>query len=105
VATPSTLSATVPQGSTTSVNLALTDGSADCGYAYSVGTAAPWASIDPDLYSGQVSGSAATTIPVSLNAGKLKPGTYHGVVTVGSQNAEPNPVKVPLTLTVTSSSG
>jgi hypothetical protein len=103
VATPSSLSATVVEGTTTSVNLALTDGSKDCGYAYSVGTNAPWASIDPDLYSGEVSGSSATTIPIALNASDLRPGTYHNFVVVGSQNAEPNPVKVPITFTVTAS--
>jgi hypothetical protein len=103
-ATPKALTATVAAGATTSVNLVLTDASQTCGYAYSVGDKAPWATVDAALYSGTVAGTSATTIPIAINAAKLKPGTYRTTVVVQSQNAEPNPVKMPLTLTVTSAS-
>jgi hypothetical protein len=69
-----------------------------------VGDKAPWATVDAALYSGTVAGTSATTIPIAINAAKLKPGTYRTTVVVQSQNAEPNPVKMPLTLTVTSAS-
>ena len=100
--TPTSLAVTVKSGSTASTSLTLSDGAKTCGYAYGAGTSVPWATVDPSEYSGSVGAGAATsTLPIDIDASGLAPGTYHGEIKVQTQNAEPNPVLVPITLTVT----
>jgi hypothetical protein len=113
VTSPSSISLTMAQGGSTVVDVSLSDASKQCGYAYSTQSLVPWASIDPNQSSGVVAGSGpvpgsdadtgdgAGMVPIDIDTSGLAPGTYHGSVTVQSLNAEPNPVSVPITLTVT----
>jgi hypothetical protein len=101
-AAPGTLSATVPAGQVATVPLALTDGAKSCGYDYSVASDVPWAIVDPVGANGTIgAGGGQATLPIRFDASGMSPGTYHGTVTVQSSNAEPNPVHVPVSLTVT----
>ena len=101
-AAPSSLAVSVPSGTTGTATLTLSDASKACGYAYSARSTVPWATVDEASYSGTVNPGATTAaVPIDLNASGLTPGTYHGDVVVQSQNAEPDPVTVPITLTVT----
>jgi len=115
-ASPSSFNVTLAPGTTTTVNLALSDSSAVCGYAYTLQFEQPWASTGADLYSGTVPATPATApaaasdtgagngfTPITISAAGLAPGTYHGNVVVESQNAVANPTKVPIALTVTGS--
>jgi len=100
---PRTLGVTAQTGSMISTSLTLSDGSKTCGYAYSAVTNVPWATVNQADYSGTVgAGGATTAFPITIDASGLAPGTYYGDVKIQSQNAEPDPVTVPLTLTVTS---
>jgi hypothetical protein len=101
-ASPGSLSASLASGATGSDTLTLSDTSKTCGYAFSAGTNVPWATAAESAYSGTVGASGATaSVPINFDASGLAPGTYHGDVLIQSQNAEPNPVSVPITLTVT----
>jgi len=115
-ATPGSFTVTLAPGASTTVNLALSDPSRVCGYAYSLEFDQPWASTGADLYSGTVPATPATAAPsasdtgggngftpITISAAALAPGTYHANVIVQSQNAAANPTKVPITLTVTGS--
>jgi len=96
------------------VNLGLRDASSTCGYAYSLQGSTPWATFAPDLQSGSVGPSPATSAPtgatdtgagngftpIVISAAGLEPGTYHAHVTVQSQNAAANPTTVPITVNV-----
>ncbi|MHB8437588.1 MAG: S53 family peptidase [Acidimicrobiales bacterium] len=111
---PSSISATVAHGGIGTGSLTLRDTSNTCGYAYSAQSSVGWLSLNADQYSGTVpaSGSAGSTasgdtgdgngtISYVVDATKLAPGTYTGKITVQSQNAEPNPLVITVTLTVT----
>ena len=112
VAAPQSVSLTIGENQSTVVNISMSDASKQCGYAYSSGSTVSWATLDPDQSSGVVVGSGpnsgpggdtgggAGVIPVDIDTTGLVPGTYHGSVVVQSQNAEPNPVTVPIVLTV-----
>ncbi len=107
VATPTALHVSVAAGRTATTALTLSDASKTCGYVFSGQSTVPWATVDPGASapSGTVAGGGATTtLPIALDASGLAPGTYHGSVQIQTQNAEPNPVTVPLTLTVTPAS-
>jgi hypothetical protein len=102
VAAPASLAVSASADFMTTTALTLSDGSKGCGFAYSTSSSVPWATVDPDLYSGTVgTGAATSTIPITVDTSGLSAGTYRGVVTVQSQNAEPNPFTVPITLKVT----
>jgi hypothetical protein len=102
VSTPSSLSVSVASGQTTTKNLVLSDSSKTCGYGFSLASDVPWAVVDSSATPGTVgTGGATTTVPIEIDASGLSPGTYHGVVTEQSMNAEPNPLKIAVTLTVT----
>jgi hypothetical protein len=104
VATPAALHVSVGSGITATTALTLSDASKTCGYVFSAQSNVPWATVDPGAAapSGTVAGGGATTtLPIVLDTSGLAPGTYHGSVEVQTQNAQPNPVTVPLTLTVT----
>jgi hypothetical protein len=107
VATPAALHLSVAAGTTATTALTLSDASKSCGYVFSAQSTVPWASVDPGggAPSGTVAGGGATTsLPIGLDASGLTPGTYHGSIELQTQNAEPNPLTVPLTLTVTPAS-
>jgi hypothetical protein len=114
VATPASISVSLPPGSSTDDNLVLSDSSQTCGYAYSLDTGAPWVQANPFLQSGYVpvpaaaaapaatdSGSGNGFVPLTISAAGLAPGTYATQITVNSQNAVTNPTIVPVTLHVT----
>jgi kumamolisin len=112
--TPKTLSVKLARGKETTVDLALSDSSKVCGYAYSLAINKRWATVSDDLYSGTVGASPATAppsspsatgsgngdTPITVSAKGLGPGRYHATVTVESANAGNGPVDVPITLTV-----
>jgi kumamolisin len=113
-ANPNPISVSLASGQSTTVNLVLSDSSGTCGYAYSLSINQPWATVNPDLYSGTVGASPATSAPsasdtgdgngytpVTIDAAGLAPGTYNANVIVQSQNAAANPTTVPIALTVT----
>jgi kumamolisin len=101
-ASPTSVSASVPSGRASTTGLVLHDGAKSCGYAYSASSDVPWAIVDSTRATGTVApGGGSGTVPVTFDASGMSPGTYHGTITVQSANAEPNPVKVPITLTVT----
>jgi len=114
-AAPRAVSLTLPQDSSKTVNVVLSDSSHRCGYAYSLDSDRQWATISPDLFSGTVLAKAATAAPASSDTGGgngftpvtidttgLRSGIYHAEITIYSQNANTNPTEVPITLTVTS---
>ncbi len=101
-ASPAALSASVPSGQASTAPLTLSDAAKSCGYTYSVQSSVPWAIVDPGSYIGTVpAGGGLASVPIRFDASGMSPGTYYGTLTVQSSNAEPNPVKVPITLTVT----
>jgi hypothetical protein len=111
---PKALSVTMAPGKTQTVNLALSDSSSVCGYAYSIGIDQPWATVNADIYSGAVPVPAATSAPTSpsdtgsgngftpitINTAGIGPGVYVAHLTINSQNAVPNPTTVAITLTI-----
>jgi kumamolisin len=112
-AAPGTISLTLAPGASQVVPITLSDSSKQCGYVYSVQTGAPWATVPPDLFSGEVApvgpppttsatdtGEGDGSVPVTISAAGLSGGVYHTSVTINSQTAEPNPTVVPVTLTV-----
>ena len=117
-ASPSSISVSLAPGKSTTEDLVLSDSSKTCGYAYSLGDLPSWASVNPYLMAGTVAASPATSAPASpsdtgsgngytpitISTAGLSNGTYHGSVTIDSQNAVTNPTVVPLTLTVGSGS-
>jgi kumamolisin len=102
LASPTTVSVSVGAGQATSTSVTLSDGAKTCGFGYSVSSSVPWAIVDPIQYIGTVNpGSGTESVPIQVDASGMTAGTYHGTLTVQSANAEPNPVTVPITLTVT----
>ena len=113
-ATPGSITVALAPGTLARVNLGLRDASSTCGYAYSLQGSTPWATFAPDLQSGSVGPSPATSAPtgatdtgagngftpIVISAAGLEPGTYHAHVTVQSQNAAANPTTVPITVNV-----
>lgn len=114
-ATPSSISVALAPGTLARVNVVLRDPSGTCGYAYSLGSTAPWATFAPDLQSGTVGGTPATAppatatgtgsgngfTPVTISAAGMRAGrTYRSQLTVQSQNAAGNPGTVPITVHV-----
>jgi hypothetical protein len=115
--TPGSLALTLASGAKKTVNLALKDSSATCGYAYSLGSSASWATVNPYLMAGTVAATPATGAPsatdtgsgngftpITISAGGLSAGVYHATITINSQNAVASPTVVPITLTVTKAS-
>ncbi len=101
-ASPTSLSAATASGQTAVTGLVLSDAAKSCGYAYSVSSDVPWAIVDPSSSTGTVgTGGGTTTVPITVDSSGMAAGTYHGTITVQSANAEPNPITVPITLTVT----
>jgi hypothetical protein len=102
-ATPASLSDSLPSGQRSTTSVALTDAAKTCGYQYSASSSVPWAIVDPASAIGAVSAgaTASSALPLDIDASGMSPGTYHGTVTIQSANAEPDPVVVPITLTVT----
>jgi kumamolisin len=91
---------TVKPGGHTSFQIQLTDGSGGCGYSYSAGTNRSWAAPTSSSFAGTVTPTGTSTITINVSAAGLKPGSHPFVVTVQSQDAEPNPNRIPFTLTV-----
>ncbi|HWF55245.1 MAG TPA: hypothetical protein VG223_11480, partial [Solirubrobacteraceae bacterium] len=113
-AAPAAFSERLAPGASATVNLALSDAGKVCGYVYSVGSNGSWATPAENQYSGTVSVPAATSpgsaadsgegdgdVPITISAAGLPAGTYHATITIQSQNAQNNGLKVPITLTVT----
>ncbi|HEY1827312.1 MAG TPA: S53 family peptidase [Acidimicrobiales bacterium] len=102
VSTPPAVNLTVPSGQSASTSVVLSDSSKACGYAYSVASNVPWASVPQGGAIGNVGGLGGTaSVPITVDASGLSPGIYHGTLTEQSVNAEPNPLTIPITLTVT----
>lgn len=114
-AAPSSISVALAPGTLARFNVVLRDPSGTCGYAYSLGTTAPWATFAPDLQSGTVGETPATAppatatdtgsgngfTPVTISAAGMRAGrTYRSQLTVQSQNAAGNPGTVPITVHV-----
>jgi hypothetical protein len=91
---------TVKAGGHTTFNIELSDGSGGCGYSYSTGTNRSWAAPTGTSFAGRVSPHGTATVTINVSAENLKPGAHPFVVTVQSQDAEPNPSRIPLTLMV-----
>jgi hypothetical protein len=113
-AAPTAFTETLAPGASTTIDLALSDASRVCGYAYSLSIDQPWATVADGLYSGTVAVPAATSAPaatdtgggngytpIALSAAGLARGTHHATITVQSQNAQGNATRIPITLTVT----
>jgi LPXTG-motif cell wall-anchored protein len=103
------------------VNLTLSDPAADggCGYVYSAQSQAPWVALPAPTYSGGVGNAGGTsastspvgtsndtgtgngTIPVTIDTTGLTPGVHHTTIAIQSMDAEPNPITVPVDVTVT----
>ncbi|HEX3705530.1 MAG TPA: S53 family peptidase [Mycobacteriales bacterium] len=102
----------VTRGGSTSFKVQLNDGSGGCGYAYSISSDRSWAVPSAADYSGTVppmgsgkvggtaTGSGTGTIVVNVSAKRLSTGRHPFTLTVQSQNAEPNPYLIKLSLTV-----
>jgi hypothetical protein len=112
-AEPKSASLTMDAGKTAIVNLALSDASKVCGYAYSLESDEPWATINADLFSGTVSVPAATSAPsasdtgggngftpVTIDTTGMNPGEHVAYITVDSQNAVNNNMVIPITVTI-----
>ncbi len=110
---PKSVSVTLAADKTTTVTVHLSDSSGVCGYAYSLASNQPWATVGADLFSGVVSVPAATTppsptdtgggngvTPVTINTAGMNPGTYTAKLKVNSQNADSSPTVVPIKLTI-----
>ncbi len=105
---------TLRHGHEATAVLKLSDSSHSCGYVYSVSSQQSWAHPDTDNFSGTVAprgsgavggsdtGSGSGTVPVRISAKHLAVGRHRLTLVVQSQNAEPNPTRVHLTVTVTS---
>jgi len=121
LAAPGAVTVTLDPGKQQSVDLKLSDPGADsgCGYVYSAHSDASWLALPADSYSGSVgnaggsntsSGPAGTgndtgqgsgTVTVAIDTTGLAPGLHHATVSIQSMDAEPNPLNIPVDVTVT----
>jgi hypothetical protein len=113
-ASPPSISVALAPGTLARVNVVLRDPSGTCGYAYSLGSTAPWATFAADLQSGTVGATPATAppnatdtgsgngfTPVTISAAGMRAGRiYRSQITVQSQDAAGNPGAVPITVHV-----
>lgn len=116
---PQSISLTLDPGVSKSVDVSLSDAGNDggCGFVYSATTDTPWLSLPTDQFSGSVgkaggstptaelppgsdTGQGSGTLALSVDAAGLTPGVHQGTVEIQSMDAEPNPVIVPVEVTV-----
>jgi kumamolisin len=96
-----TLALTVKRGGHTTGRIVLSDGSGSCGFSYSASSNRPWATPQAGAYSGRVGPTGSVTVPINVSAKHLSRGKHRFTVTIQSQDAEPNPTRIPFTVKVT----
>ena len=95
-ATPTTLTFTVPEGSSAPPAKQITiDNKGGETLDWTASATQPWLSLDAN------SGTAPSTINVTVDPTGLSPGTYHDTITISATGVSGSPVTIPVTLTVT----
>jgi hypothetical protein len=95
-ANPGSLSFSYTTGGASPASKTISVGSSGPVINYTLTTSGNW-------LSATGGGSTPGTVNVSVNPANMTAGTYNGTVTLSSSNASNSPMKIPVTLTVTSS--
>ena len=96
---PSSLTATVPAGSTTQALLTVLNTGTATLVVSSITDDATWMSENPEAFS--VAPGDSQTVTVNIDATTLTPDTYSRQITIQSNDPDENPVTVQVTVTVT----